>query len=175
MWLSLVRVCGACAHLPATELIFKSIMDEKLKASMSALAHLCHSPVRQFPEEVPVSKEAKKMMRALLTPDVKKRLGSQNGASDLKSHPFFAGINWALVRDMKPPIMPRVDLASADPHKRSQSKDERPTEPVAEVVPEAGDAFKEFRSVSKREMPTERQLQAEEETNTANDFVGSPM
>lgn len=40
------------------EEIFKSIMDEKLK----------------FPKEVPVSKEAKNMMKALLTPDVKKRL-----------------------------------------------------------------------------------------------------
>ncbi len=58
------------------EEIFRAITDEKLR----------------FPDDVAVSKEAKKLIRALLTPDAKKRLGSQNGASDIKSHPFFANI-----------------------------------------------------------------------------------
>jgi hypothetical protein len=64
-------------------------MDEKLR----------------FPEEIPVSKEAKKLIKALLNPEAKKRLGAEHGAADIKAHPWFQGINWALVADMKPPIV----------------------------------------------------------------------
>jgi len=35
-----------------------------------------------------------------------KRLGSRAGASDVKNHPFFKPITWALLRHMKPPIIP---------------------------------------------------------------------
>ena len=36
------------------------------------------------------------------------RLGSNNGAADIKSHPFFKSINWNTVSEkaMKPPIVP---------------------------------------------------------------------
>lgn len=35
-------------------------------------------------------------------------MGSKAGASDVKQHPFFRGINWALLRHQRPPIIPRV-------------------------------------------------------------------
>lgn len=36
-----------------------------------------------------------------------KRLGSKYGAVELKNQKFFKGINWALLRNEIPPIIPR--------------------------------------------------------------------
>jgi serine/threonine protein kinase len=55
-----------------------------------------------------VSSHCKSFIRKLLTKDEKHRLGSRAGASDLKLHPFFKSINFALLRNMKPPIQPIV-------------------------------------------------------------------
>ncbi|KAJ3410791.1 hypothetical protein HDV05_003220 [Chytridiales sp. JEL 0842] len=50
----------------------------------------------------------KTLIRKLLHKDETKRLGSRAGASDLKAHPFFKGVNWALLRNSKPPITPKL-------------------------------------------------------------------
>lgn len=47
-----------------------------------------------------VSLQAKQLMCRLLHRDPKKRLGSREGANEVKQHPFFRGVNWALVRCM---------------------------------------------------------------------------
>lgn len=47
--------------------------------------------------------QAKQLMYRLLHRDPKNRLGSQEGADEIKRHPFFKGINWALVRCMVTP------------------------------------------------------------------------
>ena len=39
-------------------------------------------------------------MYRLLHRDPKNRLGSREGADEIKRHPFFRGVNWALVRCM---------------------------------------------------------------------------
>lgn len=64
----------------------------------------------KFPEHKrgPVSKECKHLIKKLLHPDPKKRLGAEGGAAEIKAHPFFKGINWALIRNMKPPIIPQL-------------------------------------------------------------------
>nr|AHZ63884.1 phototropin [Pellia neesiana] len=56
-----------------------------------------------FPSSIPISLGAKQVIRGLLHRDPKKRLGSDKGANDLKSHPFFSDINWPLIRCMTPP------------------------------------------------------------------------
>lgn len=38
--------------------------------------------------------------------DEHKRLGSRAGASDVKAHPFFKTTQWALLRHMRPPMVP---------------------------------------------------------------------
>ena len=139
--------------------IFKKIMDEKLK----------------FPEEVAVSKEAKKLMRALLTPDAKKRLGAEHGAADIKAHPFFAGINWALVADMKPPMIPNA----VDPEQGEAKVDEREEQAMAQAqqsmekekieAPAPGDPFKDFEHVSKPEEPSPLQLLKLDKMNNENE------
>lgn len=46
------------------------------------------------------SLNAKQLIFRLLHRDPKNRLGSREGASEIKRHPFFRGVNWALVRCM---------------------------------------------------------------------------
>lgn len=44
---------------------------------------------------------------ALLVRDPEKRLGSAHGAEEIKSHPFFKSINWALLRHETAPYIPK--------------------------------------------------------------------
>lgn len=53
-----------------------------------------------FPSSIPVSFEAKLLIRDLLNRDPMTRLGSYRGADDIKNHPFFRGVKWPLVRNM---------------------------------------------------------------------------
>lgn len=53
--------------------------------------------------ELPIlqaSLQAKQLMYRLLHRDPKNRLGSREGANEVKNHPFFRGVNWALIRGM---------------------------------------------------------------------------
>ncbi|XP_051142431.1 phototropin-1-like [Andrographis paniculata] len=59
----------------------------------------------KFPRSKEVSLQAKQLMYRLLHRDPKNRLGSREGANEVKQHPFFRGINWALVRCMDPPVL----------------------------------------------------------------------
>jgi protein-serine/threonine kinase len=54
----------------------------------------------------------KSVIRKLLIKDEVKRLGSRAGASDVKNHPFFRPITWALLRHMKPPMIPHQGRAT---------------------------------------------------------------
>ena len=59
----------------------------------------------QIPDDVKLSKEAKDLINKMLS-DPNKRLG-KNGAQEIKSHPFFKGIDWDNIRNtMKPPFIP---------------------------------------------------------------------
>ena len=52
----------------------------------------------KFPEtKLPVSKNAKDIIKRLLCPDATKRLGSQHGACDVKEHPFFKPLNLSCI------------------------------------------------------------------------------
>jgi len=48
-----------------------------------------------FPDVPAVSSNCKNLIRKLLHKTEKKRLGSLNGATDIKRDPFFSGVNWA--------------------------------------------------------------------------------
>lgn len=53
----------------------------------------------------------KSVIRKLLIKDELRRLGSRAGASDVKTHPFFKPLQWALLRHMKPPMIPHQGRA----------------------------------------------------------------
>ena len=51
----------------------------------------------------------------LLLQEAGKRLGSKAGTDEIKQHPWFAGINWALVRNQAPPfVVPRKSSISGE-------------------------------------------------------------
>ena len=53
----------------------------------------------------------KSLIRKLLIKDELRRIGSRAGASDVKTHPFFRSTQWALLRHMKPPMIPHAGRA----------------------------------------------------------------
>ncbi|VFQ59326.1 unnamed protein product [Cuscuta campestris] len=60
----------------------------------------------KFPDSPIVSFQARDLIRGLLVKDPKSRLGSETGAAEIKRHPFFDGLNWALIRCATPPQVP---------------------------------------------------------------------
>ncbi|CAN0916700.1 Serine/threonine-protein kinase KIPK1 [Linum grandiflorum] len=73
----------------------------------------------KFPSSGIVSFHARDLIRGLLIKEPEHRLGSSKGAAEIKQHPFFDGLNWALVRCMVPPdiqrcVDARVSLPGAE-------------------------------------------------------------
>lgn len=60
----------------------------------------------EFPKEPMVAEPAKDLIAKLLVKDPTKRLGSTMGATAIKHHPYFNGVNWALLRCASPPYRP---------------------------------------------------------------------
>ncbi|KAG8385235.1 hypothetical protein BUALT_Bualt03G0021000 [Buddleja alternifolia] len=59
-----------------------------------------------FPSDAPCSSSeihARDLISGLLNKDPNRRLGSKRGAADVKTHPFFKGLNFALIRSVTPP------------------------------------------------------------------------
>ncbi|KAK8452485.1 hypothetical protein SEVIR_5G120000v4 [Setaria viridis] len=50
---------------------------------------------------------AQDLMSQLLAKNPKKRLGGCTGSAEVKRHQFFKGVNWALVRSVRPPEVPK--------------------------------------------------------------------
>lgn len=65
-----------------------------------------------FPAKPVISPEAQDLISQLLIKDPAQRLGSKAGAEDIKKHPWFNGINWALLRNQQPPYVPRKAAAA---------------------------------------------------------------
>lgn len=90
-------ICGIYPFYSKTkskEEIRKNIIDGNIK----------------LPTDISISKDAIKLIKQLLTTNPKERLGSEHGSSDIKDHPFFRDkINWALLRNMTPPIIPKIN------------------------------------------------------------------
>ncbi|KAI5068282.1 hypothetical protein GOP47_0016627 [Adiantum capillus-veneris] len=56
-------------------------------------------------EVLQVDNACKSLVQGLLTKDPSKRLGSSRGACEIKQHTFFKGLNWALIGEMRPPLL----------------------------------------------------------------------
>ncbi|KAJ1702565.1 hypothetical protein LUZ63_002344 [Rhynchospora breviuscula] len=56
-----------------------------------------------FPSSIPVSLATRQLIHGLLQRDPADRIGANTGANEIKEHPFFQDINWALIRHMEPP------------------------------------------------------------------------
>lgn len=64
-----------------------------------------------FPPEIPISEEAKETIINFCC-EADRRLGSQRGLEDLKSVPFFRGVDWEHIRE-RPAAIP-VEVRSID-------------------------------------------------------------
>jgi hypothetical protein len=63
-----------------------------------------------FPKrpKLAVSNTCKSVIKELLIKNEHNRLGSKNGAADIKNHLFFRNVKWALLRNQTPPIIPHI-------------------------------------------------------------------
>ncbi|CAM9013349.1 unnamed protein product [Wickerhamomyces anomalus] len=61
----------------------------------------------QFPDDIHLSPEAENLIRRLLTHS-EHRLGRHGGAQEIKSHPFFRGVDWETIRNVDAPFIPKL-------------------------------------------------------------------
>ncbi|XP_073118509.1 serine/threonine-protein kinase D6PK-like [Henckelia pumila] len=78
----------------------------KGSGNRATLFNVVGQPLR-FPESPVVSFAARDLIRGLLVKEPQHRLGYKRGATEVKQHPFFEGVNWALIRCASPPDVPR--------------------------------------------------------------------
>ncbi|KAF6164563.1 hypothetical protein GIB67_025389 [Kingdonia uniflora] len=68
------------------------------------------------------------LISKLLVKNPKKRLGSLKGSVEIKRHEFFKSVNWALIRSVKPPEVPKtLQKSSSKATSTKMSKKERST------------------------------------------------
>ncbi|KAI4365219.1 hypothetical protein MLD38_021225 [Melastoma candidum] len=79
-------------------------------SNKETLRNIIESPLRfphsPSPAESTFEARAQDLISGLLCKDPERRLGSRRGATDIKKHPFFKGLNFALIRSLKPPEIP---------------------------------------------------------------------
>ncbi|XP_059662373.1 serine/threonine-protein kinase D6PKL2-like [Cornus florida] len=82
----------------------------KGSGNRATLFNVVGQPLR-FPESPSVSFSARDLIRGLLVKEPQHRLAYKRGATEIKQHPFFEGVNWALIRCASPPAIPMpVDI-----------------------------------------------------------------
>ncbi|KAK9104357.1 hypothetical protein Scep_021201 [Stephania cephalantha] len=75
----------------------------------ATLCNVIGQPLR-FPESPMVSFAARDLIRGLLVKEPQHRLAYRRGATEIKQHPFFQNVNWALIRCTNPPDVPKPIL-----------------------------------------------------------------
>ncbi|CAK8575946.1 unnamed protein product [Lathyrus sativus] len=93
------------------------------KNRQRTFANILHKDLK-FPKSKQVSLSAKQLIYYLLQRDPTSRLGSKGGANDVKNHSFFKGINWALVRCTKPPVLD-APLFDTNKEEKEKEKDDK--------------------------------------------------
>lgn len=88
----------------------------------------------KFPNTPIVSFHARDLIRGLLIKDPENRLGSVKGAAEIKQHPFFEGLNWALIRCAVPPELPRWCDVGVGAPSASQKQEGKELEGIGEHI-----------------------------------------
>ncbi|KAJ8620140.1 hypothetical protein MRB53_028669 [Persea americana] len=78
----------------------------KGSGNRATLFNVVGQPLR-FPESPVVSFQARDLIRGLLVKEPQHRLAYKRGATEIKQHAFFEGVNWALIRCASPPEIPK--------------------------------------------------------------------
>ncbi|KAK9684007.1 hypothetical protein RND81_10G180300 [Saponaria officinalis] len=77
----------------------------KGQGNRATLFNVVGQPLR-FPDTPHVSGVARDLIKGLLVKEPQKRIAYKRGATEIKQHPFFEGVNWALVRSGVAPYVP---------------------------------------------------------------------
>ncbi|XP_031286509.1 protein kinase PVPK-1-like [Pistacia vera] len=94
----------------------------------ATLFNVVGQPLR-FPESPSVSFAARDLIRGLLVKEPQHRLAYRRGATEVKRHPFFQSVNWALIRCTNPPDVPKpvmLDIPVKTDVPRAQPNDKVP-------------------------------------------------
>ena len=83
-----------------------SLVATLISGNRQTLFNVVGQPLR-FPETPAVSFAARDLIKGLLMKEPQQRLGFKRGATEVKQHPFFEGVNWALIRCATPPEIPK--------------------------------------------------------------------
>lgn len=78
----------------------------KGNGNRATLFNVVGQPLR-FPDSPAVSFAARDLIRGLLVKEPQNRLAYRRGATEIKQHPFFQSVNWALIRCATPPDVPK--------------------------------------------------------------------
>ncbi|KAL3626437.1 hypothetical protein CASFOL_029986 [Castilleja foliolosa] len=116
----------------------------------------------KFPEEAKLSPEAKDLICKLLC-NVEKRLGTR-GADEIKAHPWFKGLNWDKLYQMKAAFIPEVndELDTQNFEKFEESDSQNPSTTKSgpwrkmlssKDVNFMGYTYKNFEIVNEHEVP----------------------
>ncbi|XP_010694834.2 serine/threonine-protein kinase WAG1 [Beta vulgaris subsp. vulgaris] len=83
---------------------FKGVNKEATLRNIASSRDMrfCHVEEREFEDDKELGL-AKDLIEKLLIKDPRKRMGSIRGATEIKKHPFFNGVKWALIRSYRPP------------------------------------------------------------------------
>ncbi|MCJ1347038.1 hypothetical protein MMC31_005259 [Peltigera leucophlebia] len=111
------EVIKGCGHTSAVDwwtlgiLVYEilyGITSFKGKTRNATFSNILHDEPF-FPQ---ISNLCRSLIRKLLIKDELRRIGSRAGASNVKIHPFFRATQWALLRHMKPPMIPHQGRAT---------------------------------------------------------------
>ncbi|GMI67084.1 hypothetical protein HRI_000377700 [Hibiscus trionum] len=101
----------------------------------ATLFNIIGQPLK-FPDYPNVSFAARDLIRGLLVKEPQHRLAYRRGATQVKQHPFFQSVNWALIRCANPPEVPmlsmrgsfaRTDMAKASMNNMVPGLDVKPS------------------------------------------------
>ncbi|KAL7088120.1 hypothetical protein ACP275_13G109300 [Erythranthe tilingii] len=119
----------------------------KGSGNRATLFNVVGQPLR-FPEAPVVSFAARDLIRGLLVKEPQHRLAYKRGATEVKQHPFFEGVNWALIRCASPPDVPRpVDferIAAVVVPPAENGLKVAPAAAVVAATPQKSDNYLEF-------------------------------
>ncbi|KZV32885.1 hypothetical protein F511_01396 [Dorcoceras hygrometricum] len=113
----------------------------KGSGNRATLFNVVGQPLR-FPESPVVSFAARDLIRGLLVKEPQHRLAYKRGATEIKQHPFFEGVNWALIRCATPPEIPKPVDFERMPVPAASAKGK--ANASAAVKDQKGDKYLEF-------------------------------
>lgn len=102
----------------------------KGKFTDETFSNIVHEHLK-WPDDINVSADCKNLVKKLLRREADKRLGAENGASDIKRSKWFKDFNFALIRNETPPIIPKIrDPKDLSQYRRMPEEDDRSARPA---------------------------------------------